>query len=303
MGTILLYYKYVEIEYPEAIKKWQTALCKGLGLTGRILLAHEGINGTVAGSDEACEAYVQTMNQHPLFKNIDFKTAPGDATAFPKLKVKVKEEIVHLGLDTKKVTTKDGGKHLTPEQTHELLSNPPKDLVILDTRNNYESAVGTFAGSLTPNIRYFRDFPKYIDENLDKFKDKTVLMHCTGGVRCERATAVLVQKNVSKQVYQVEGGIHRYIEKYPDGYFRGSNYVFDSRITVKVNDDILGKCHLCTKPYDQYINCLNALCNKHCIACPECIEKYNKTCSVKCQQLVKDKKVAQRPERQAMCNA
>lgn len=288
MGTILLYYKYVDIEYPEAIKKWQKKLCEDLGLTGRIILAQEGINGTVAGSDEAAEAYIAAMNEHPLFGNIDFKKSLGDATAFPKLKISVKDEIVHLGIDSKKVTVKDTGIHLTPEETHNLLSNPPKDLVILDTRNNYESAVGTFTGSIIPDIRYFRQLPQFIDENLDQFKDKEVLMHCTGGVRCERATAYLAQKGIAKQIYQVEGGIVRYTEKFPDGFFRGKNYVFDKRITVKINDDILGKCYTCQKPCDDFINCLNVLCNKHIISCADCRQNLNDTCSTKCKTATLD---------------
>lgn len=295
MGKILLYYKYIDIQYPETIKKWQHDICNKLGLTGRIILAHEGINGTVAGSNEGTTAYIEAMNQHPLFKGIDFKISSGDSQAFPKLKISVKDEIVHLGIDTTKVTIKDTGKHLTPEQTHNLLSNPPKDLVILDTRNNYESAIGTFTESIIPNIRYFRQLPQFIDENLDRFKDKEVLMHCTGGVRCERATAYLVQKGIAKQVYQIEGGIVRYAEKYPEGFFRGKNYVFDRRITVKINDDILGKCYICTKPCDDYFNCLNVLCNRHFICCNSCLPTYNKTCSKKCQQVAKDAKQRRTP--------
>lgn len=295
MGTILLYYKYVDIKYPEAIKQWQRSLCESLELTGRIIIAHEGINGTVAGTDEATQAYIKAMNEHELFGDIDFKTAQGGSESFPKLKIKVKNEIVRLGVDPAKVTIKDTGQHLTPQQTHELLSNKPKDLVILDTRNNYESAVGTFEGSITPDIRYFRQLPAYLDENIDKFKDKEVLMHCTGGVRCERATALLVQKGVAKKVYQVKGGIHRYIEQYPDGHFRGKNYVFDKRITVKVNDDILGSCYLCKKPCDDYFNCLNALCNKHFICCEPCLKEFNKTCSSQCKTAIEQNADQKRP--------
>ncbi|MBM18203.1 MAG: hypothetical protein CL947_04010 [Epsilonproteobacteria bacterium] len=294
MGTILLYYKYIDIQYPEAIKKWQKELCTKLGLTGRIILAHEGINGTVAGEDEAAESYIKAMNDHPLFNNIDFKKSPGGAEVFPKLKISVKNEIVHLGVDPSKVTTKDGGKHLTPEQTHELLSNPPKDFIILETRNNYESAVGGFAGQLDPNINHFRELPKYIDENLDKFKDKQVLMHCTGGVRCERATAYLAQKNVAKEIFQIEGGIVRYTEKYPDGYFRGKNYVFDKRITVKINDDILGSCYVCNTACDDYFNCLNAQCNKHYISCSNCLEELQNTCSASCKKAIQQRTTTSR---------
>lgn len=291
MGNILLYYKYVDVSEPEAIAKWQMELCKSLGLTGRIIIASEGINGTVGGSLEKTQEYINTMEAHPLFGGIDFKTAPGDETYFPRMRVVVKDEIVNLGLDTKKVTTKDGGIHLSPEKVHELLNDKPEDLVILDTRNDYESRVGTFKGSITPEIKNFRELPEYIDKNIDKFKDKKVLMHCTGGVRCERATAVLQQKGVAKEIYQVEGGIHRYVEKFPEGHFRGSNYVFDGRITEKINDDILSGCDICSVPCDFYTNCLNAVCNKQFLSCEPCIAKMQETCSEECLQLVKENKV------------
>lgn len=295
MGKILLFYKYIDIQYPEAIKKWQLALCNDLGLTGRIILAHEGINGTVAGSDEATDAYIAAMNEHPLFGNIDWKTALGDSQAFPKLKISVKNEIVHLGVDTKEVTVKDGGRHLTPDEIHELLSNRPEDFVLLDTRNNYETAVGAFTDCIKPDIRYFRQFPQYLNENLDQFKDKTVLMTCTGGVRCERATALLVQKGVAKEVLQMNGGIHRYIEKYPQGFFRGKNYVFDKRITVAANDDVLGQCYLCKCAHDEYTNCLNVLCNRHFVCCPDCLKQFDNTCSQTCQTITQDNKNQRTP--------
>jgi len=294
MGTILLYYKYVAIAEPEAIAKWQKQLCKELRLTGRIIIAKEGINGTVGGSQDAANKYITAMEEHPLFNEIDFKTAPGNENYFPRIRVVIKDEIVRLGVDTEKLTVKDGGKHLTPEQVHTLLNEYPDDLVVLDTRNNYESRIGTFRGSLTPDIKNFRELPEYIDSHLDEFKDKKVLMHCTGGVRCERATAYLQQKGIAKEVYQVKGGIHRYIEKFPDGHFRGSNYVFDSRIAHRVNDDILSSCDLCETPSDYYLNCINAQCNKQFLVCPECALKFNEACSNECFELVQAGKVSVR---------
>lgn len=283
---IILYYKYVTIENPQRILKEQRRLCESLNLKGRIILAHEGINGTLGGTVEEIEKYKNFMNSHELFKNIDFKESPGSADDFPRLRVVIKDEIVHLGIDTKEVTVKDGGKHLSPDEVHELLKENPDDLVILDTRNNYESRVGTFKGSLTPNIKTFRELPQYIDENKEKFKDKKVLMHCTGGVRCERATAYLNQKKIAKEIYQVNGGIHRYTEKYPDGYFRGKNYVFDNRVTVRINNDVLTDCDICKNPCDEYTNCINSLCNKHFISCETCIERLNNCCSETCSQKI-----------------
>jgi len=253
MGRILLFYKYVEIQYPGAVAKWHLKRCKELGLTGRVIIAHEGINGTLGGSFENTQMYIDELTQDPRFQGIDFKEAEGDQTCFPRLRIVVKNEIVNLGLDPEKVKATDGGTHLTPEQVHELLNQNPEDLVILDARNDYESDVGTFKNSIIPNTKTFRELPEFIEKNKELFKDKQVLMHCTGGVRCERSSAFLKQATEAKEVYQVLGGIHRYIEKYPEGHFRGSNYVFDGRITHRANNDILGKCAICSQPWDQYV--------------------------------------------------
>jgi len=291
MGKILLFYKYVHLEMPGAIAKWQKKLCQDLGLTGRIIIATEGINGTVGGSIEATQAYIDAMNAHENFKNIDFKTAEGNENHFPRMRVVVKEEIVKLGIDPQKLTVDDGGKHLTPEEAHELLNKKSDDLVIIDTRNNYESRIGTIPGSWCPDKKYFREFPEYIDERLEDLKDKTVLMFCTGGIRCERASGYVKNKGIAKEVYQIEGGIHRYIEKFPDGHFRGSNYVFDARVSHRVNNDILSTCDLCSIPCDYYINCINARCNKMFLGCDSCIKMYKECCSQSCFDLVTQGKV------------
>lgn len=284
MNTILLFYKYVQIRYPKSIMKQQRALCESLGLKGRIILAHEGINATLGGTRAATEAYKAYMHGHELFGGIDFKESEGATDDFPRLRVVVKSEIVHLGLDPEAVTVKDGGQHLTPAQAHALMAEQPEDLVILDARNNYESRIGTFKNSLTPDIQNFREFPDYVDAHLEQFKDKQVLMHCTGGIRCERASAYLNQKGVAKKVYQIEGGIHRYVEQYPDGFFRGKNYVFDGRVAVRVNDDILTTCDWCNVPCDEYTNCINSLCNNHFICCTACVTAHKKSCSPRCEE-------------------
>ncbi len=297
---ILLYYKYITLQDPTGIMHWQRELCTTLGLTGRIVLATEGINGTVYGSIEATNAYIAAMNEHEFFSGIDFKDSMVNGTNeyFPGLQIKVKNEITNLGLDIHKVSTADGGKHLSPEAFHQAIAQANENTIILDGRNQYEAAVGAFKDAIVPPIDHFRDFPTYIDQNLNLFKDKEVLMYCTGGIRCERASAYLKLKGVAKEVYQLEGGIHRYAEQFPDGFFRGKNYVFDGRITVPVNNDILGHCALCTTSCDEFTNCLNAKCNKHFIGCPNCVEKLENTCSEVCLQLVKEEKVPKRPMRQ-----
>lgn len=302
MNKIILFYKYIAIEYPKQVMKWQREICQKLGLVGRILISHEGINGTLAGSVENLEEYKKLMSAHELFGEIDFKESPGGPECFPRLMVKIRPEAVALGIPYDKLTPRQGGQHLTPTETHQLLTENPKDLVILDTRNDYEWAIGRFTNAITPDIKNFRDLPKYLDENLDTFKDKQVLMYCTGGIRCERATAYLNEKNIAKKVYQIRGGIHRYVEEYPDGFFRGKNYVFDGRIAVKINDDVLGSCALCAQPCDDYHNCHNAMCNKHFICCDSCIQKYEKTCSEHCKTLIKENKVKPRPEFNKTCS-
>lgn len=291
MGKIVIFYKYVDIQNPNLMADWQRALCQKLNLKGRILIGQEGINATVGGSEESVNSYLQVMREHPLFQDVDYKESAGSADHFPRLQVTVKKEIVKLGLDTQKINAKNGGKHVTPAQAHELMTEQPEDLVILDVRNNYESRIGTFQNAITPDIDTFKDFPAYIDQNLEQFKDKQVLMACTAGIRCERASAYLKVKDIAKDVYQIAGGIHRYIEQFPDGYFRGKNYVFDGRISVKANDDVLADCFVCHKAYDDYTNCINTQCNKQIIVCPDCTINYHNTCSAICLELVQTNQV------------
>jgi predicted sulfurtransferase len=294
MGKILLFYKYIDITYPGQIRKWQERLCKQLNLKGRVIIAQEGINATLGGSLEAVQAYKKEVDAHPLFNGIDFKESDGASDYFPRLRVVVRTEITHLGLDPQVITAKNGGTHLTPEQVHELIQNAPKDLVILDARNTYESRIGKFDNALEAEINNFREFPTYIDNHEELFKDKQVLMYCTGGIRCERASSYLKSKNVAKNVFQLQGGIHRYVEQFPDGYFKGKNYVFDGRIAVKVTDDILSNCSLCTALHDEYTNCLNAECNKQFIACELCLKTFGNACSKNCLELIQTNKVVVR---------
>ncbi len=295
MGKILLFYQYVKLQNPEAIAKWQRKLCASLNLTGRILIGDEGINGTLGGTTQETDEYKKQMLAHESFADVDFKDSDGDASCFPRMQITVREEIVTIGKDKQKYNEKDGGVHLTPEQTHELIASQPDDLVILDARNQFEAEIGKFTDAIVPDIHVFRDFPEYIEKNADKFKDKQVLMYCTGGIRCERASTVVKKHTGAKKVFQMLGGIHRYAEKYPEGFFRGKNYVFDRRIALKVNDDILSTCMLCKEKCDTYTNCLNALCNKHFICCATCKDTFNNTCSEACKTLVENKKVHKRP--------
>ncbi len=302
MKTILLYYKYTDIQYPAQLIKWQKELCTRLALKGRIIVATEGINGTVAGTQQACQEYMHHMNNHPLLSGIDFKQSMCEGEPFPRLRIVEKEEITRMGKSPQEISYKDAGTHLSPSQAHELIETN-QELVILDGRNKYESAIGRFKGAITPDIENFRDFPDYIDKNQHLFKDKQVLMYCTGGIRCERASAYLKSKGVAQQVYQITGGIDRYAQAYPDGYFRGKNYVFDGRIAVPINNDILSSCALCSETSDDYHNCVYAGCNKQLIICASCVAQNNATCSQSCREKILNNPAMMRktPHKTATC--
>ena len=295
MNTIILFYKYIHIKELKKILVWQKILCKELGLKGRVILAHEGINATLGGLSQNIETYKAAMSSHELFGNIDFKESHNTQDHFPRLRIVIKNEIVHLGLDPSYATAQQAGIHLEPVQAHALMAQNPNDLVIIDCRNPYESAIGTIPGAIRPDVAHFRDFPAYIDNHLEDIKNKQVLMYCTGGVRCERASAYVKLKGVAKEVFHIKGGIHRYVEEFPDGFFRGKNYVFDGRVAVKITDDILGSCSLCNAPCDDYSNCLRAACNKHFIGCNNCINIYANTCSALCYDLITNHNAQKRP--------
>jgi len=281
METIILFYKYVQIPDPEGIKKWQEKLCQDFNLKGRIIIATEGINATLGGENSLVRRYISIMQKHPLFVHVDFKESEGSKTDFPRLSIKVRKEIVTLGKEINNLEQKTG-THKTPQEVHELLQKNPEDLVIFDARNQNEWQVGRFKNAVTAPINHFRELPSFIDDNIEIFKDKEVLMYCTGGIRCEKASAYLQEKNIAKNIMQVSGGIARYTEQFPDGFFRGKNYVFDGRISMRINNDILGHCFICNIAEDTYINCLNALCNRHFICCDTCKKDFDNRCKKNC---------------------
>ncbi len=266
-NTVLLYYKYVNLPDPHAEMSWQRQLCERLGLKGRILLAEEGINGTVAGSAEAADAYVAAMNDHPYFNGISYKRGESDRLPFPRLRIKVRSEIVTLGVD---VDPADTATKLTPAEFHKLVQDP--EVVLFDARNKYESAIGRFRGAVTPDIKLFKDLPAILDDYSD-LKDKKVVAYCTGGIRCEKVSALMLQHGF-KNVYQLEGGIIKYAQAYPNGAFEGECFVFDDRMSMAFNDqpELLGACRLCESPTNTYRNCANPKCNDLILVCKTCAE-------------------------------
>jgi UPF0176 protein len=287
-SQILLYYKYVHIADPKAVMSEQRELCNSLHLKGRIIVSGEGINGTIEGSPESCQSYMNTMLARPEFAEMNFKKSEGTGSAFPRLSVKVRSEIVSASFGSEDVNPAVfTAKHLSPEKLHEWIHSD-KEFYIVDMRNDYEHKVGFFKNSVLPPLKNFRDLPKILPQ-LEHLKNKTVVTVCTGGVRCEKASGFLLNHGF-KDVYQLENGIVSYMEKYPNEDFLGKLYVFDGRVTMGFNTSdpkhvIVGKCERCGGASDNYVDCGNLYCkgNRHFICCENCQNKNGKAyCSLKC---------------------
>lgn len=284
---ILLYYKYTDLPDAAELTAAHKALCQELGLKGRVIIATEGINGTVEGTIENTAKYRAALTADPRLADINFKRSPGTGEAFPKLSVKLRDEIVSLHLGEADFSpTQVTGKYISAEELHNWIHSD-KEFYIVDMRNDYEHAVGHFAGSILPPLTNFRDLPEALPK-LAHLKDKTVVTVCTGGVRCEKASGYLVN-NGFNDVYQLQDGIVTYMEKYPNEDFNGQLYVFDGRVTMGFNLDdpkrvIVGKCAKCDKPCEDYYNCANLNCHKHIIVCSDCLSPGGLAfCSAECE--------------------
>lgn len=280
----LLYYCYTHLADAETYAEAHLKFCKNLGLTGRIIIAEEGLNGTVSGTIAQCEAYMNYIHEDGRFSGIDFKIDEVDEPSFIKMHCRYKSEIVYSGLrDPQMINpTKKTGKHLEPAEF--LALKDEEDVVVLDVRSNYEHNMGRFKNAVTLDIDNFRDFPAKINE-LAKYKDKKVLTYCTGGIKCEKASALLLHEGF-KEVYQLHGGIIKYGKEVGGKDFDGKCYVFDNRIAVdvnKVNPLVVSMCFNCQKPSTKMINCANPECNEHFTQCDNCGEILEGCCSSVCQ--------------------
>ncbi len=289
--TILLFYKYVQIENPAEVRGWQMELCQKLGLKGRLIVAHEGINVTLEGTTENVQKYIEELEKDSRFLNIHFKKSKGTGDAFPKLSVKVRKEIVSLHLENDIDPNQITGKHLMPEELKQWYESG-KEFYVIDMRNDYEFKVGCFKDSVLMPIQNFRDIPSALSY-IEHLKDKTVLPVCTGGVRCEKASGLLVREGF-KDVYQLYGGIVNYMEKFPAQEFKGTLYVFDKRITMDFDPEdrheVIGRCDKCGSDTEMFANCRNKQCNKHILCCDDCrMDDGTVFCSQQCEELVLNK--------------
>lgn len=281
-GKILLYYKFQPIADPEAVRLWQRDLCEGLGLKGRILISPHGINGTVGGDIRACKTYAKKTREY--FRGMEFKWSEGSAEDFPKLSVKARDEIVAFGapseLQVDEHGVVGGGTHLSPEQVNQLVEENP-DVVFFDGRNAREAEIGKFKNAVVPDVETTHDFIRELESGkYDWMKDKPVIAYCTGGIRCEVLTPLMKSRGFG-EVYQIDGGIVRYGEKYGNsGLWEGSLYVFDKRMHTEFGapgdpDYVqVGHCVHCGADTNQFYNCANEpQCRHQYLSCEACRER------------------------------
>lgn len=286
---ILLYYKYTTVKNPEKFADEQRDFCVKHNLKGRIIVAHEGINGTVEGLVKDTKAYRKFLMSKKGFAKIHWKISEGNGGVFPKLSVKVRPEIVSLSLvkakDTDVDPRKTTGVHLKPEQLKKWFDKGEK-FTIIDMRNNYEHKVGAFKGSVLPPMKNFRDLPKVLPK-LKKYANDKVLTVCTGGVRCEKASGYLIKKGF-KDVYQLDGGIVSYMEKYPGKDFNGALYVFDGRVTMAFpgEREVIGKCEKCGVKTENFADCTNQNCRNQMLCCLDCVRADKAYCSEVCMKAI-----------------
>ncbi|RDU38266.1 rhodanese-related sulfurtransferase [Neobacillus piezotolerans] len=282
---VLLYYKYVHIDNPEEFADQHLAFCKELGLKGRILVAEEGINGTVSGTVEQTDAYMKAMRDDARFADMVFKIDVSDTHAFKKMHVRPRNELVTLRLEDDVDPNELTGNYLEPKEFFNAMQDP--NAVVIDARNDYEYDLGHFRGAIRPDIKAFRELPDWIRENKDQFEGKKILTYCTGGIRCEKFSGWL-KKEGFEDVSQLHGGIATY-GKDPEvkgQLWDGKMYVFDERISVPINQVehvVVGKDYFTGEPCERYVNCANPECNKQILCSEENEHKYLRGCTHECR--------------------
>ena len=288
--TIILFYNYVTIENPEALMDRERAVCTVLDIKGRMIIATEGVNATLEGTTENIEKYIAHFKADKRFKRVQFKKSVGDGASFPRLSIKVRDEIVTSHFGPAIDPTKDTGTYLQPAELKRMYESN-EDFEIIDMRSDFEYDGGHFKGSHASGMRVFKDLPNVVDK-FEKFKDKKVVTVCTGGIRCEKASAYLKHKGF-KNVYQLHGGMHKYMEKYPGEDFQGTLYTFDNRKVMEFGGDreIVGECMLCNEKTERYENCHYPQCNHQFLCCDTCAEK-GVYCSDNCRTIHKQPQTA-----------
>ncbi|MDO8510951.1 MAG: rhodanese-related sulfurtransferase [Nanoarchaeota archaeon] len=289
---VISFYKYVLIENPQELQDLLRKHCQQHDLLGRILLGKEGLNGAVSGKKEQVQQFKELLLKNPLFSGLTFREQEYHQNAYHKLVVKVRKEICAFGAEVD--VAKSKGQHLPPQQLKEWYEQQ-EDFIIVDARNEYEFEVGRFKNALNLNLKNFREFPAAA-KKLEAIKDKKIVLYCTGGIRCEKASAYLKEQGFPK-VYQIEGGIINYVNQFPDANWEGGLFVFDDRLVSDVGEPITF-CKHCEKDCEQYVNCHNLECDRLTIMCDNCQENMNRTCSEECKNAPKQRKIKNQPKHQ-----
>jgi len=284
----LSFYAYAKIEDPKKFRDDLFIAWNALDALGRIYVAHEGINAQMSVPAENFEAFRETLEVYDFMQGIRLNVAvEHDDHSFLKLTIKVRHKIVADGLNDETFDVTNKGIHLKAKEFNEILEDP--DTIVVDFRNHYESEVGHFKGAITPDVETFRESLPIINEQLQNHKeDKKLVMYCTGGIRCEKASAYFKHQGF-KNVYQLEGGIINYAKQIEaeglESKFIGKNFVFDNRLGERITDDIIAQCHQCGKPCDNHTNCANDGCHLLFIQCDECKAAMDNCCSTECLEI------------------
>ena len=281
----LSFYQYAHIINVPFFRDHLYILLDSVDTLGRIYVAGEGVNAQISVPERRYNEFIEALNTITFLQGIRLNIAiEDDGKSFYKLKIKIRNKIVADGLDEDEFDVTNKGIHLNAEKFNTLADNP--DTVIVDMRNHYESEVGHFEGAITPDVETFRESLPIVEEMLSEHKDKNIIMYCTGGIRCEKASAYYKHRGF-KNVFQLEGGIIEYArqveKKGIENRFIGKNFVFDERMGERISEDIIAKCHQCGNPCDTHVNCKNDACHILFIQCTSCAEKHEDCCSEKCK--------------------
>lgn len=278
------FYRYFLLDDPQLLRDQLYQDWRALNCFGRIYIAREGINAQMSVPEENFEAFFETLKKYPIFHQIPIKYAiEDDGKSFYKLTIKVRPKLVADGLNDDAFDVTNVGKHLSAFEFHELVGSGEN--IVVDMRNHYESEIGHFEGAICPEADTFREEITMVSEMLADKKDRKILLYCTGGIRCEKASAYLKHHGF-KDVNQLHGGILEYARQIKqlnlEPNFIGKNFVFDERMGETVNGQVIAHCHQCGKPCDMHVNCANNLCHLLFIQCAECAGKYENCCSLVC---------------------
>lgn len=281
----LSFYAYAKIENPQQFRNELFLAWDKLDALGRIYVAHEGINAQMSVPADNFEAFRETLEVYDFMKGIRLNVAvEQDDHSFLKLTIKVRHKIVADGLNDETFDVTNKGIHLKAKEFNQILEDP--NTIVVDFRNHYESEIGHFKGAITPDVETFRESLPIINDQLQNHKeDKNLVMYCTGGIRCEKASAYFKHQGF-KNVYQLEGGIIQYAKQIKEegleSKFIGKNFVFDNRLGERITEDIVSQCHQCGKPCDNHTNCANDGCHLLFIQCDECKTAMENCCSTEC---------------------